>query len=52
MWTWLAIGGLALAAFWLAEVTFMWFTLRAERRGSPAPSFDESELQNRGLPGS
>jgi len=52
MWTWLAIGSAALAAFWLAEVTFMWFTLRTERRADPALALEESEFPNRGVPGS
>jgi len=47
MWTWLAIGSAALAAFWLAEVTFMWFTLRAERRAGPALALEESDYPNR-----
>lgn len=48
MWTWLAVGSAALGAFWLAEVTFMWLTLRSEHRGSPALAIDERQLRDRG----
>lgn len=50
MGTWFVIGSAALAGFWLVEVTFMWFTLRAELRASPALAVDEHQLRNRGGP--
>lgn len=52
MWTWLAVGSAALGAFWLAEVTFMWITLRSEHRDSRALSVDELRLQDQGGSGS
>jgi len=51
MWTWLAIGSTALATFWLAEVAFMWVTLRAERRADPL-ALEESDFPNLGGSGS
>jgi hypothetical protein len=50
MWTWLAVGSAALGAFWLAEVTFMWVTLRSEHR--TALAIDELQLQDQGGSGS
>ncbi len=52
MGTWFAIGSAALGALWLAEVTFMWITLRAERRGRPALATDEFQLRDQGGAGS